>query len=374
MWTAAASGPTFYYNDLAAAETFYVDEVGLSVVERAADRVVLKIASTSFLTLASGSGGLADAAKATALAVLTNTLDEWDARVTERGLPRMEGKGGGLSFLTRKPGSPHDGCVSLWLTLSQSFYLFILLPCKTAAAPQALSTKRGGSSARGCRFVVMDPEGYKIEFEQFNPHPENELLMPLLDALPGDKNDSPKKTHLLRPSILKTIILPRQARDKHRENTQKERLCVFLLVDVPTSLPGLSFHAHISWLYYRDPPAARSWHTGVLGLEMVLTQPTVADVYQTSPSGFFGAVNEANGMSDWAPSPAITLSFLCADTTLASSSLDGWIAAEKPADAGRFAADAEGAVHVHDVEGYSLEFLPVAASWFVTSAAAAPKL
>ena len=100
---------------------------------------MLKIASTSFLTLASGSGGLAEAAKATALAVLTNTLDEWDARVTERGLPRMEGKGGGLSFLTRKPGSPHDGCVSLWagsaaLTLSQSFYLFILLPCKTAAA------------------------------------------------------------------------------------------------------------------------------------------------------------------------------------------------------------------------------------------------
>ena len=33
----------------------------------------------------------------------------------------------------------------------------------------------------------MDPEGYKIEFEQFNPHPENELLMPLLDALPGEK-------------------------------------------------------------------------------------------------------------------------------------------------------------------------------------------
>lgn len=121
MWLAAASGPTFYYNDLAAAETFYVDEVGLSVVERAADRVVLKIASTSFLTLASGSGGLADAAKATALAVLTNTLDEWDARVTERGLPRMQGKGGGLSFLTRKPGSPHDGCVSVgWFCCTHS--------------------------------------------------------------------------------------------------------------------------------------------------------------------------------------------------------------------------------------------------------------
>lgn len=109
------------------------------------------------------------------------------------------------------------------------------------------------------RFVILDPAGYKLEFEQFNVHAENELLMPLLHALP----------------------------------------------DIPTTVPGLSFHAHVSWLYYRDPPAARSWHTGVMGLPLVLVQPTVADVYQTSPSGFFGAVNEANGMSDWAPSPAM---------------------------------------------------------------------
>jgi hypothetical protein len=34
-----------------------------------------------------------------------------------------------------------------------------------------------------------------------------------------------RKTHLLRHFVLKTIVLPRQARDKHRENsTQKERL------------------------------------------------------------------------------------------------------------------------------------------------------
>ena len=35
--------------------------------------------------------------------------------------------------------------------------------------------------------------------------------------------DAGKKTHLLRHFILKIIILPRQARDKHGESTQKER-------------------------------------------------------------------------------------------------------------------------------------------------------
>ena len=72
---------------------------------------VLRLASTSYITLA-GSKDLATALKATAIAVLTNTLDEWDERITARGLPRMQGKGGGLSFLTRNPGSAHDGCVA----------------------------------------------------------------------------------------------------------------------------------------------------------------------------------------------------------------------------------------------------------------------
>ena len=166
MWPAAAAGATFYYNDLAAAEAFYLAEIGLTVVDRSPGRVVLQIASASFLTLADGSAGLTGTAKATAIAILTNNLDEWDTRATERSLPRMEGSGGGLSFLTRKEGSPHDG------------------------------------------FVVLDPEGYKLEFEQFNQHPENETLMPLLAACP----------------------------------------------DVETTIPGLSFHAHISWLYFRDPP------------------------------------------------------------------------------------------------------------------------
>lgn len=39
-WPAAASGPTFYYSDLAAAEAFYLTELGLTAVSRSAHRVV----------------------------------------------------------------------------------------------------------------------------------------------------------------------------------------------------------------------------------------------------------------------------------------------------------------------------------------------
>jgi hypothetical protein len=38
-----------------------------------------------------------------------------------------------------------------------------------------------------------------------------------------------KNTHLQRHLILKTIILPRQARDKHRESTQKRDAFLYSL-------------------------------------------------------------------------------------------------------------------------------------------------
>ena len=35
-------------------------------------------------------------------------------------------------------------------------------------------------------FVVVDPEGYYLEFERFNPHEENTELMPVLDGIEID--------------------------------------------------------------------------------------------------------------------------------------------------------------------------------------------
>ena len=43
--------------------------------------------------------------------------------------------------------------------------------------------------------------------------------------MPGIFWNGAKAAFLLRQFILKTIILPRQARDKHRENSEKEMRC-----------------------------------------------------------------------------------------------------------------------------------------------------
>lgn len=49
-------------------------------------------------------------------------------------------------------------------------------------------------------FVALDTEGYFLEFERFNPHPENELFMPVLEqakisclVTAGSKENSKKK-------------------------------------------------------------------------------------------------------------------------------------------------------------------------------------
>ena len=58
-----------------------------------------------------------------------------------------------------------------------------------------------------------------------------------------------------------------------------------------------------------------------------------------------------------------TLSFICPDPELAMTGLKGWVAPEGR-DFGARISDVDGVMHVLDVEGYSLEFLPLAGSWF----------
>lgn len=65
-----------------------------------------------------------------------------------------------------------------------------------------------------------------------------------------------------------------------------------------------------------------------------------------------------------------TLSFVYSDPKLAVANLEGWMAAEQ--DFEERISNAAGALHVLDVEGYSLEFLPMAGSWFGNGAE--PKL
>lgn len=118
-------------------------------------------------------------------------------------------------------------------------------------------------------FVMMDPEGYLLEFERFKQHPENEKFIPALaecESLSSDKNSN---------------IVPE----------------------------GLGFKASITWLYYQDLLEMQQFYEEVLGLEMVADQGWTK-IYQVSDSGFIGLVDERRGMCDYAEEKAVTVSFL----------------------------------------------------------------
>ena len=50
-----------------------------------------------------------------------------------------------------------------------------------------------------------------------------------------------------------------------------------------------------------------------MGLPLVCEQPGISNIYQTSSSGFFGAVDERTGMCDWASPASVTLGFISCD-------------------------------------------------------------
>ncbi|RIK35802.1 MAG: glyoxalase, partial [Chloroflexi bacterium] len=75
-------------------------------------------------------------------------------------------------------------------------------------------------------FVVVDPEGYFLEFERFNTHPENAQLMPRLARL--------------SPTYPTHGATPRPAQ--------------------------LGITATVLWLYYQDIEAISRFYTTALGL------------------------------------------------------------------------------------------------------------
>jgi len=127
-------------------------------------------------------------------------------------------------------------------------------------------------------FVAVDPEGYLLEFERFNRDAENEAFLPVLDAA---------------PSI--------------RSGGQAE-----------AAPGGLGFKATVLWLYYRDLPAMQRFYEDQFGLSMIVDQGWTK-IYQTSPTGFIGLVDETRGMHSFTEDKAVTLSFLTHD-------LDAWFA------------------------------------------------
>jgi catechol 2,3-dioxygenase-like lactoylglutathione lyase family enzyme len=225
-----ANNAFFYYADLERAWRFYEDILGLETVADYDFAKIMRVAPTSYLTLVDGESGMhtADDPKTVAIALITDELDEWYAYLkTENVSMKFD--------YNPVEGRPHNG------------------------------------------FVIEDPEGYYLELERFNPHPENERLMPLLDAIES--------------------LYPEPDAAGKRPN-------------------NLGFKATVLWLYYNDLEGIQRFYEDVMGFELVVDQGW-AKIYPTSPTGFIGPVDGAKGMHSWTEKKGVTVSFL-------TENVDGW--------------------------------------------------
>ena len=264
-----ANNAFFYYDDLETAWRFYEDTLGLATVADYGFAKILQIAPTSFLTLVEGKSGMhsTDEPKSVALALLTDELDEWYEYLSAENVPMRSAEYNPVE------GRPHHG------------------------------------------FVVYDPEGYYLEFERFNPHPENERLMPMLDQMESIYNEAGASTR--RPE-------------------------------------GLGFKATVIWMYYKDLEGIQRFYEDVMGFDMVVDQGW-AKIYRTSPTGFVGPVDGAKGMHSWTEKKAVTISFL-------TENVDSWFAYLKDQETFELRHQevlTESMVRVfvgYDPEGYFLEF------------------
>lgn len=219
-----ASNLFLYYRDLQKAADFYTKTLGLELVADYTMAKILRITSDSYLILVDAKKGMhtAEEPKTVALAFITDQLDEWYAYLKTTGVK--------IKYdYNLKPNRPHDG------------------------------------------FVIHDPEGYLLEFERFNTHPENENFLPHLNQLP-------------------TIATP--------------------------NLRGLGFKATVTWLYYKDLVAMENFYQEGLGLTRVADQGW-AKIYQGSASGYIGLVDERRGMHSFTEKKAVNVSFIVDD-------LEGW--------------------------------------------------
>ncbi|MEL7123843.1 MAG: VOC family protein, partial [Bacteroidota bacterium] len=152
-------------------------------------------------------------------------------------------------------GQTKSTAIALLTDQLPQWYLFVQqqgVPIKYTYKP------RDGGPHDG--FVAIDPGGYLLEFEQFKQHPENEFFM---------------------------TILPNAPR-------------------IATHFEELNFYGSITWTYHKDMLKMQQFYEEALGFQMVADQGWTK-IYQTSPTGFIGLVDECRGMEDYADTKAIEL-------------------------------------------------------------------
>ena len=251
-----------YYDDLARATSFYEDIVGLELLTIYDNASIFRVAETAYLILVDAAKGMhsTDEPKSVALAFLSDDLKTWYQYLQDNDVE--------IKYtLKERDGSAHDG------------------------------------------FVAVDPEGYLLEFERFNQHPENEQFMPVLTTAP----------------------------------------------EIPTkSAPPIK--AMITWVYHKDLLSMEGFYQNTLGMEMVADQGWTK-IYQLTNSSFIGLVDEKRGMNNWYQDKAVTVSFILDD-------MDGWFEYVKANNSFELRSDEIGegpgkryrAFVGYGPEGYFLEF------------------
>lgn len=232
----------YYYDDVDRAWDFYTRVLGFNTVADYGFAKILQVAESSFLTLVDAKRGMhtTDEPKSVTLALVTEQVEGWWAYLTDQGVEMR------AEFRYRE-GQPHDG------------------------------------------FVAIDPEGYLLEFERFNPHPENELLTPRLGGLAAifpEGNETEPGVELLRPA-------------------------------------ELGIQATVLWLYYEDLDAIQTFYREALGTDILVDQGW-AKIYPVSSSGFLGFVDGQRGLHQATTEKAVTVSFFTTDIDAWFEKLSKW--------------------------------------------------
>ena len=259
----------YYYDDVDRAWAFYTEILGLRTVVDYGFAKILRVAESSYLTLVDAKEGMhsTDEPRSVTLAIVTEEVEGWYDYLSSRGVPMR-------SDLGTTAGSPHDG------------------------------------------FVAVDPEGDLLEFERFNPHAENERLIPAL----------------------------------------AEAGALYAAAGVETSRPGsLGVQATVLWLYYDDIERMQRFYRDALGRDIIVDQGW-AKVFPVSSTGYIGLVDGERGLHQATAEKSVTVSFFTDDA-------EGWLAYMQGREGFEFRTpelvDESGMVSVfvgYDPEGYFLEW------------------
>lgn len=224
----SASNAFYYYEDVEAAHDFYTEVLGFETVVDYGFAKIMRVAAASYLTVVDAAEGMhsSDEPKSVTLAIVTQQVEAWYEYLQAEGVPMH-------SEFTPAEGRAHDG------------------------------------------FVAVDPEGYFLEFERFNPHSENTELLPRLASTPALGG-----TTGTRPA-------------------------------------GLSVEATVLWLYYNDVPAAQRFWERTLGVDLLVDQGW-AKVYPASTTGYIGLVDGSRGLHQATEEKGVTVSFF-------TDSVDAWM-------------------------------------------------